>query len=196
MEFRNIYIVYTLILIFLAQFCTPTLANGKTSYVHDACSVTRYPNICIQTLAPYTNKAKRSAIKWARAGISVSISEAKDTCQFLIGLKKKQSMRGRNKIALLDCIECFEDSVYHLHNSLKVIRKLNKQDFFKQIDDVNTWVSTALTNEDTCLDGFGDRVGKEINYVCNKVTNMSYITSNALALVTKLANSGPQSLNS
>ena len=171
-------------------------ANGKrVTYVQEACSVTRYPDICVHSLASFSRVAKRSPSKWARAGVSVTIGEVKSVAQNLNKLKKNRVMRGRNRIALLDCIECFQDAIDELHKSLGVLRRLSRSTFDDQMSDLNTWISAALTNEDTCLDGFEDQKGSQVKLLQNQVLNASYITSNALALVNKLASTGLGSIS-
>lgn len=128
--------------------------------------------------------------------MSVTIGEVKNVTQDLIGLKKQRVMKGMNIIALSDCIECFEDAVDELYKSLNVLRKLSKSTFDIQMGDLNTWISAALTDEDTCLDGFeGVEGGKQVELLRKWVLNASYVTSNALALVSKLASTGVESLN-
>lgn len=165
----------------------PGSSENGDGYVQDACSVTRYRNLCIRSLAPFSTAAKRNPTTWARAGVSVTISEAKRVAYHMMKLK---STGGRNKGALLDCIECIQDSIDNLHKSLYVLRELNGQTFNSQMSDVTTWVSAALTDEDTCLDGFSGHKGREIKSLQNRITNVTYITSNALALVNKLATTG------
>lgn len=94
------------------------------------------------------------------------------------------------RAALADCIECFGDAVEELHSSLRELQRLENGTFEYQMGNVETWVSAALTNEDTCLDGFGGYKGKVVGEVRAKVLNATYFTSNALALVNNLASSG------
>ncbi|KHN20399.1 21 kDa protein [Glycine soja] len=61
--------------------------------------------------------------------------------------------------------------------------------------DLNTWISAALTDEVTCLDGFEGSKGTNVKLLQNRVQNASYITSNALALINKLATEGLGSIN-
>ncbi|AES82139.1 putative pectinesterase [Medicago truncatula] len=164
--------------------------GNNNNNVKEACSVTRYQNLCIHTLAQFSNTAGRTPSKWARAGVSVTISEVKNVQAYLTKLKKNGKMKGRNRVALSDCIETFGYAVDELHKSLGVLRKLSKNTFSTQMGDLNTWISAALTNEDTCLDGFEGKTEKKIKLLQNKVKNVSYITSNALALVNKLASTG------
>ncbi|CAN4075736.1 unnamed protein product [Withania somnifera] len=175
--------------------CSTTCSSkGRKSYVRDACSVTRYQDLCIHSLTSFSSTAKDNPSKWARAGVSVTISQAKGVTQSMLKLRKHNFLKGRGRIAILDCVECLQDALDNLHNSLGVLRKLSSLTFNDQMGDVTTWLSTALTDEDTCLDGLEDKTGKQVKSLLNKVTNVSYMTSNALALVNKLATTGPQCL--
>lgn len=187
-----------LLLVFLSFSTNPSqivYAKGnKNNNVKEACSVTRYQNLCIHTLAQFSNTAGRTPSKWARAGVSVTISEVKNVQAYLRKLKMNGKMKGRNRVALSDCIETFGYARDELHKSLGVLRKLSKNTFSTQMGDLNTWISSALTNEDTCLDGFEGKTEKQIKLLQNKFKNVSYITSNALALVDKLASTGLESI--
>lgn len=192
MACTRIMIVTFLLLSWLTVPSCSWASRKANTYVKDACSVTRYKNLCIDSLSSYSSVAKRDPGKWARAGVSVTIGVTKNTIRYLIGLKKKNSMKGRNRVAVLDCVEEFEDALDNLHKALGVLRHISRgESFITQMDDVTTWLSSALTDEDTCLDGFEGQRGKEIKLLANKVTKVSYITSNALALATKLASAGP-----
>ncbi|MCD7454023.1 hypothetical protein HAX54_023290 [Datura stramonium] len=175
--------------------CSTTCSSrGGGSYVRDACRVTRYQDLCIHSLASFSSTAKDNPSKWARAAVSVTISQAKSVTQSLLELRKHNFLKGRGRIAILDCVDCLQDALDNLHNSLGVLRKLSSQTFNDQMGDVTTWLSTALTDEDTCLDGLEDKKRKQVKLLLNRVTNVSYMTSNALALVNKLATNGPQCL--
>ncbi|KAK1558955.1 hypothetical protein Q3G72_008681 [Acer saccharum] len=179
------------------DLCQSASVN-ENSYVQDACSVTQYRDLCVHSLASFSNTAKRSPSKWARAGVSVTIGEAKTVNQYLIRLKNHyyKRLRGRNRAALLDCMETFQDTIDQLHKSLGILRKLSTANFESQMGDLTTFMSAALTDENTCLDGFeGQRGGgAQVNLLKNRVLNATYLTSNALALVNKLATSGLNSL--
>ncbi|XP_022991771.1 pectinesterase inhibitor 6-like [Cucurbita maxima] len=138
--------------------------SAKTSYVQEACSVTQHQDLCIQLLSPFSSSAKRSPTKWARTGVSVTISEAKTVARFLGRVKNNKRLMGRNRAAVSDCVEVFEAAIDELHRSLGVLRRLSKRNFDAQMGDLNTWVSAALTNEDTCVDGFRGESGKVLNF--------------------------------
>ena len=103
-------------------------------------------------------------------------------------------MQGRNKVALSDCIECFGNAIDELHKSLGVLRTLTKTTFDSEMADLKTWLSAALTDGYTCLDGFEGQKGKQVKLLQKTVSKVTHITSNALALVNKLATTGLGSL--
>ncbi|XVF32778.1 hypothetical protein REPUB_Repub17cG0111900 [Reevesia pubescens] len=189
----NVYLTLLLLLCLLKSGQSATKAENN--YVQDACTVTRYRALCINTLAPFSSIAKTSPSKWARAGVSVTIGETKSVARYLMKVKNYREMRGRYKIPLSDCIECFQNAIDELHGSLGVLRKLSARNFYAQMEDLTTWLSAALTDQDTCLDGFENPRGKQAKMLRNRVLRSSYFTSNALALVNKLATSGLESLN-
>ena len=62
--------------------------------------------------------------------------------------------------------------------------RLGVESFGFQMSNVQTWMSAALTDEDTCTDGFEDVANGSLKSdVCDRVTKVHKITSNALALV-------------
>ncbi|KAK3020838.1 hypothetical protein RJ639_045520 [Escallonia herrerae] len=192
MSFVDVLVMFVFMLLPTLYSCS---AETRGDYVRDACSVTKYPDICIHSLASFANTARQNPVLWARASVSVTLSEATNASQYLMKLGKCNSMRGRNRIALSDCIVCFQDAIDNLHDSLNVLRSLTRETFDSKIGDVTTWVSGALTDQDTCLDGFDNVQNiRQVTLVQNVVTNVTYVTSNALALVNKLATAGPESL--
>ncbi|KAJ6993524.1 hypothetical protein NC653_016609 [Populus alba x Populus x berolinensis] len=54
------------------------------------------------------------------------------------------------------------------------------------MSNAQTWVSAALTNEDTCLDGFHEVESKAKDDVKRKITNVARVTSNALYMINRL----------
>ncbi|KAM6540944.1 hypothetical protein CsatB_005391 [Cannabis sativa] len=193
---------YSVFIILLMMYRTAIFATANNSrgdkYVRNACSVTRYRSLCIRTLAPFSSAAKESPVLWARAGVSVTLSEAKDTAQYLMKLNRNNNNRTRSgkgnyfRAAVSDCVELFDNAVDELHQSLRVMRNLSKRTFGTQMGDVNTWLSAALTDADTCLEGLeGLKRRREVNPLRSKVSRASYTASNALALVNKLAATVP-----
>jgi len=192
---RISHLTFLLAFIFIPYLASQLVcAKGKDN-VKEACTVTRYQNLCMRSLAPFSNSAGRSPSKWARAGVSVTIGEVKNVQAYLANLTRHGRLRARNKLALLDCIETIADALDELHRSLNVLRRLSRRTFGTQMGDLNTWISSALTDQDTCLDGFQGKKVMKIQLLQKRVLKSYYTTSNALALVNKLATTGLGSIS-
>lgn len=76
-------------------------------------------------------------------------------------------------IALLDCIECFQCAIDDLHKSLGILRKFDAIKFDTQMEDPTIWLSVALTDEDTCQDGFEDQDSKQVKKLQNQVSRVT-----------------------
>lgn len=63
------------------------------------------------------------------------------------------------------------------------------EDFTWHISNVETWVSSALTDESTCSDGFAGNAmnGKIKTSIRARMVNIAQVTSNALSLVNQYA---------
>lgn len=91
-----------------------------------------------------------------------------------------------------DCVEELSESVDELRDSIGEMNKFNKgrnYNFKIMINDIQTWVSAALTDENTCSDGFLGHTmnGKLKAVVRSQIVNVAQLTSNALALINKYA---------
>ncbi|GKA26187.1 pectinesterase inhibitor 10-like protein [Tanacetum coccineum] len=67
--------------------------------------------------------------------------------------------------------------------------KMNRpgsKDFGLVMSDMQTWVSAALKDEDTCSEGFTNDL-KMKNVVRGKVGNVVYLTTKALGLISSYA---------
>ena len=85
------------------------------------------------------------------------------------------------------------DTVNRLSNSIEELKKSGQSkgqaDFVWHMSNVETWVSAALTDENTCMDGFSEKNtnGRVKNSIRSRILNVAQVTSNALALVTRFA---------
>lgn len=76
--------------------------------------------------------------------------------------------------------------MYELRRSLGELQHLKQATFRWQLSNAETWVSAALTDEDTCLDGFDGVNGKVKTEVQRRITRVARVTSNALYMVNRL----------
>lgn len=56
-----------------------------------------------------------------------------------------------------------------------------------RIDDLKTWLSTAITNQDTCLDALDEVNSSFVTDTKSRMQNSTEYTSNSLAIVSKIS---------
>ncbi|KAM7513085.1 hypothetical protein LguiB_011960 [Lonicera macranthoides] len=171
---------FSLLILFFLSFSSLTLSSDL---VRSSCVHASYPNICLRTLSSYSGPAKTPA-DLAQASVKVSIIRARKAYNYLSTLKTSSGKRQQS--AIHDCIEQISESVDDLTKTLSELKHLKSESFRWQMSNVETWVSAALTNEDTCLDGFKEVDGKVRGDVKRKITNVARVTSNALYLINRL----------
>ncbi|KAL6224302.1 hypothetical protein ACLB2K_003157 [Fragaria x ananassa] len=154
--------------------------------VRTSCQHASYPNLCLHTLSTSPAQTPRDL---AQAAVVVSLSRARKVSAFLSQLSHTSSSSStpkRQRVALGDCVEQVSDSVDELKRTLEELHHLHEETFRWQMSNAQTWVSAALTNDDTCLDGFQEVDGEVKADVKRKITNAARVTSNALYMINRL----------
>ncbi|KAK7370005.1 hypothetical protein VNO80_12055 [Phaseolus coccineus] len=177
----------------------PTPDNGDTEFIRSSCNTTLYPDVCFSSLSRYANAVQQNPGQLARVAIGVSLSKAHRAASYISNLTHDAdygTSGSRAALALHDCFSNLGDAVDEIRGSLKQMRQIGAAgsgagSFLFQMSNVQTWMSAALTDEETCTDGFQDVAECPVKAdVCNRVTNVKKFTSNALALVNSYANKG------
>lgn len=173
-----------------------TNSTTATSFIRTSCGTTLYPELCYTSLSRYANAIKQNPEQLAKVAISVSLSKARRMAAYVSNVSRQADYGSdhRTVAALHDCFTNFGDAVDEIRGSLKQMRQLGAAgagSFRFQMANVQTWMSAALTDEDTCTDGFQDAVDSPLKTdVCNRVGKVKKFTSNALALVNSYAAQG------
>ncbi|CAA0821512.1 Plant invertase/pectin methylesterase inhibitor superfamily protein [Striga hermonthica] len=172
----------------LLLFLIISVAGKSSPEHHDlvekSCVHASYPNLCLRTLSTNGGASATTPRELAQVAVRVSLAHVRRASDFLSDLKAGGR---RERSALTDCVEQMADSVDDLSQTLAALRRLRRgADFHWQMSNAETWVSAALTNEDTCLDGFREIDGKVRSDVHRKINNVARVTSNALYLINLL----------
>lgn len=102
------------------------------------------------------------------------------TILFFIGLTP------REKVALHDCLETMDETLDELHTAVEDLELYpNKKSLKEHAEDLKTLISSAITNQETCLDGFShDEADKKVRKVLLKgQKHVEKMCSNALAMI-------------
>ncbi|KAG5042110.1 hypothetical protein JHK87_006025 [Glycine soja] len=195
-------IFLSLLFSFLAPPVEPSsLTRHKNSqtitYIESSCNSTLYPNLCIRCLSRYAKSTINGPQHLAQYALSVSLSRAVNTRGYLLKVAKELKVLKNNKreyLIVQDCVNQITDSVEQLSQAIKELRRLNQRgstindDMLWHISNVETWVSTALTDASSCVYSFpGHRMSKRAAAIKVKAMNVAEVTSNALALFHRYA---------
>ncbi|XP_050222251.1 21 kDa protein-like [Mercurialis annua] len=161
----------------------------STEFIRTSCSATTYPKLCYSSLLTHASKIQTSPMLLANAALSVTLASATSTSTMMQKLSQSHGMKPREVSAMQDCMEELSNSVDQISRSIDELGNGKVTNFKLMINDVQTWASAALTDENTCSEGFeGNPMnGKLKTLVREQIVNIAHMTSNALALVNKYA---------
>lgn len=162
--------------------------NSHHAIVKSACSSTFYPDLCFSAVAATTKKVIRSQKDVIELSLNITTTAVEHnyfTIKKLLG-KKQGSLTEREKTALHDCLETIDETLEELHQAVKDLHLYPNEKSLKQhADDLKTLMSAAMTNQETCLDGFShEDADKKIRQAL--VDGEKYVEkmcSNALAMI-------------
>nr|CAC01624.1 putative pectin methylesterase [Populus tremula x Populus tremuloides] len=187
---------------FAALFLVATIAavvagvnshkNGENEGAHavlkSACSSTLYPELCYSAIA--TVPGVTGNLASLKDVIELSINLTTKTVQqnyFTVEkLIAKTKLTKREKTALHDCLETIDETLDELHEAqVDISGYPNKKSLKEQADNLITLLSSAITNQETCLDGFShDGADKKVRKALLKgQTHVEKMCSNALAMI-------------
>ncbi|KAK4435073.1 Pectinesterase inhibitor 10 [Sesamum alatum] len=170
--------------------CTvPRTKHPTSKYIRVSCRQTLYPKLCQRSLAKYAAEIKTSPKLLATTALLVTFNTTRRTSKRLrkLSVNRALKLKPGELQALLECVEEVSDSVYELRKSIKELNDSRKgPEFELRMNDVQTWVSAALTDDDTCMDDFTTR-GKVKVLVRRLVVRIARLTSIALAFINNYA---------
>lgn len=192
----SLLIFFTLISVFSskASAARPAAAASRTGtidtrFIRTSCGVTTYPKLCFASLSSHASAIGSDPKLLAHAALSASLESARSTSAVMVKLAHTHGLTPRVVGAMRDCMEELGASVDQLRKSLREMNQLTGSNYALAVNNIQTWVSAALTDEETCSDGFA---GKSMNgntkvAVREGVVNVAHMTSNALALINSYA---------
>ncbi|XP_020220210.1 pectinesterase inhibitor 7 [Cajanus cajan] len=173
-------------------------ADADADFIRTSCNTTLYPDVCYTSLSRYANAVQQNPAQLARVAIAVSLAKVHRAASHLSNLTRDAdyAATARAALALRDCFSNLGDAADEIRGSLKQMRQIGAAgsggaSFLFQMSNVQTWMSAALTDEETCTEGFQDVADCPVKTdVCDRVSSVKKLTSNALALVNSYANKG------
>ncbi|WOH05305.1 hypothetical protein DCAR_0624720 [Daucus carota subsp. sativus] len=151
------------------------------------CAVTQYPNSCVSSISSLKNLPPQLGPQLIfTLSLNISLSELKNVSSFPKTLISK-SNEANTVSALRDCVSLFDDAVSQLNNSVALFDGSEKEALTEaKIADVNTWISGAMSDQETCLDGLEEMESSVLDEVKAKLQKSKECMSNSLAILANM----------
>ncbi|KAK9068259.1 hypothetical protein SSX86_012370 [Deinandra increscens subsp. villosa] len=190
MNFTSLLILSLTIFGFLGSVEPRSRARA---YIETQCKTTLYFDLCVKTLLPFANKNELpSPHKLAQITLTTCLAKTRFTMAY-VDIVAKQLNKTKNPgeyQALEDCLYQIKNGVNQITLSVKELQQMGKdgeENFSWHESNVQSWVSAALSDATTCIDGIlVDEVeSKEKNMIKAKFLNVKQLASNSIALFTR-----------
>ncbi|KAM0952454.1 putative pectinesterase [Dioscorea sansibarensis] len=170
---------------------SPSSGLSTASSIKAMCKVTRYPDSCFSSLSSAVSSS--SSKSDPEELFKLSIHVAMNAVAKLSSVPDSFSVPANDKrlrSALDVCKELYEDAVDQLNTSLSSLSPAPGENLLtsSKLDDLKTWLSAAITDLSTCLDGFEGTVGDAGDKMKVAMNTSTELTSNALAITAGIVN--------
>ncbi|VFQ80556.1 unnamed protein product [Cuscuta campestris] len=179
------------VVVFLSCVSVTAGTAAATAFIRSSCRATTYPDVCVTSLAEYGPAIKESPQNLVQTALSVSLKRANSTKAFVNRLcKTTDRSKSLEYGPLKDCLDQISDSMDRITKSVGELKKMGRAqspEFLLHVSNAQTWVSAALTDQTTCMDGFEGRAfDRSVKApIRAQVNDLARVTSNALALINK-----------
>jgi pectinesterase inhibitor-like protein len=192
-SYEFLMILFTLVFISTLQAAAIAATSSSQTYktyIGKACNSTTYPELCNSSLSPYASKIKGNPQKLCKAALSIAIKATRNASSTISKLLKQKEFTSFETSILEDCVTNTKDSIDELKQSLDAVRHLNGSYKESQVENMKTWVSAALTDDNTCTDGYDDGQDQVSETLKNRINDIilkiARLTSNVLSLINTL----------
>ncbi|KAJ7009279.1 hypothetical protein NC653_000056 [Populus alba x Populus x berolinensis] len=147
-------------------------SSNPAESIKTVCDVTLYPSSCFTSISSLNISTKPDPEVIFKLSLQVSIAELKNLSSLLSSFNDVNS-----QAALKDCVSQFDDSLSKLNDSLSAMevgpgeKMLN----LEKVNDIQTWISAAMTDQDTCIDGLEEMGSKFLDEIKAKIERFSFL---------------------
>ncbi|CAM8899926.1 unnamed protein product [Rhodiola kirilowii] len=165
-------------------------SHHSHAIIKSSCSTTFHPDLCHSALSDHTFP---QALTTPSEVVQALLNQTKKVVQSNhITIKKLSQLRNctkRGRTALDDCIELIQETIEEIEDAVMELKMYPSGDALMQhADHLKTLMSAAMTNQDTCLDGFShDKNDRKVRsgLIAGQV-RVKRLCGNALAMITNM----------
>nr|QIR83186.1 pectin methylesterase 28 [Cunninghamia lanceolata] len=191
---RFLFTVLASVLIVGAVIGSSKHDKETSNALKEVCSSTLHPELCVSSISSYGGlSSKAGHMEIVESAVRVGIS-AVEKIKGHVRRLSRPGLDFRQRGALKDCMEIFEDTLDELHDTLTELQNTTFLSMPKHADDLKTLLSGAITNQYTCLDGFHLCKGHLKQDLNAELLNISHLVSNSLAMVCNISDKANQAL--
>ncbi|GLJ10952.1 hypothetical protein SUGI_0138690 [Cryptomeria japonica] len=166
----------------------PDQTQTSSKLMTAVCNVTLHQEKCISSLSSYPGSSKLGLKDLVDVTVVVALREAQNVLPLVSNLPQEITDPVQQQ-ALNDCEELINQTIDQLSSSNDVLKNFNFNSLIEPSGDAPTWLSAALTNLDTCVDGLVNNSSSQAKaQMQSMLQNLTELTSNSLAIISNIAN--------
>ncbi|KAG1366390.1 Pectinesterase 3 [Cocos nucifera] len=164
---------------------TPPISTSNS--IKALCAAAQYPDSCYSSISSAKgSNTTENPKEFFKLSLQVAIEALKNfsTSSSPVLQMEDESLQA----AVRDCKELFDDAIDRLHDSLALLQPATGEKFLaaSEISDLRTWLSAAITDQQTCMDGFEGAARDVVEKMEAAMASATQLTSNSLAIATKI----------
>ncbi|XP_022927225.1 putative pectinesterase/pectinesterase inhibitor 24 [Cucurbita moschata] len=153
--------------------------EALSTSIKAVCDETLYPDTCKNAFGSLANSSHLDPGQIAKFSVQLALGELSRVADYLLEHAITNSTDNKTILALRSCHELLDLAIDHLNDSLSS----SEITVLKAVDDLKTWLSSAATYQQTCIDGLEEVDLALTNVIANYLKNSTEMTSNGLAIV-------------
>ncbi|KAH0762545.1 hypothetical protein KY290_018618 [Solanum tuberosum] len=169
---------------------TPSPSSNSADSLKIVCAVTQHPGSCFDSISSLNSTSpKPDPEKFLNLSLQATVRELTNISSLPKTLISKINHPGTVS-ALKDCISLFDDALSQLNQSAELLNVGTGESTLTvmKVKNMQTWVSAAMTDQDTCLEGLDEMGSPLLEEVKARVQNAKEYMSNTLAILSNMPN--------
>ncbi|KAK3013043.1 hypothetical protein RJ639_008244 [Escallonia herrerae] len=165
----------------------PSTQTSPAASLKAVCSSTQHPDSCFTSISELESSNATDPEELFKLSLHVvqnSLTRLASLPERLINSTNDEA----TKKALGVCETVFDDAIEMLNDSISSMDVNSNEKILSagKIDDIKTWLSTTITDQETCLDALAELNSTLLAEVKGAMKNSTEYASNSLAIVAKI----------